>query len=44
MNKDDVKVYLKKGGVKGLPYLKAQALFNECYTIRKVVDAVRAVH
>ena len=39
VNKDDVKVYLKKGG-KALPYLKAQALFNECYTIRKVVDAV----
>lgn len=44
LNKDDVKVYLKKSGSKfnsEQPYVKTEILFKSHYSIRKVVEVVR---
>lgn len=46
VNKDDMKVYIKKQAVgshrsKNHSYIKSHAYFNENYTIKKLVDSVR---
>eukprot|EP00347_Sterkiella_histriomuscorum_P003152 403365394 len=43
LNKDDVKVYLKKGGSKynaDQPYIKTEILFKEHYSIKKIVEVI----
>ena len=44
LNKDDIKVYLKKSGGsrfnKEMPYIKTEIIFNAAFSMRKIVRAV----
>jgi hypothetical protein len=47
LSKDDVRVFIKKGGSKlnaDLPYIRTEILFNSYYEMRKVTKAVSSLY